>query len=366
MRTFIAATSLMPNYGGPAYSVSRLTASLAAAGARVGLWTADQSASRTPLLAPAGDVCVLGGTAAKALADFGRVDVLHDNGLWLPHNHRLAALSAARGVSRVVSTRGMLEPWAAKHKWIKKSVAWALYQRRDLHRAHVLHTTGSQEAENLERFRLDVPIRVIPNGVDLPEPPRREDLPGGTHARTALFLGRIYPIKGLPMLIRAWAKVRPSEWRLRIAGPDEAGHRAEIERIVAAEGLNDVVSFSGPVEGDAKRAALFDADLLILPSHSESFGMAVAEALAHGVPALTTTATPWTGLMERRCGWCVEPSPQGIADALRQATSLDIGALRAMGTNGRKWVAADFGWAAIANQFIAAYELAMDAGKAAA
>jgi hypothetical protein len=149
-----------------------------------------------------------------------------------------------------------------------------------------------------------VPIQVIPNGVDLPQGCRRSEhsqrFDRARGRRTALFIGRIYPVKGLPMLIEAWARVQPSGWRLEIAGPDEAKHQAEVEHAVAAASLSEVVSFIGPVYGSAKRSALFNADLLVLPSHSESFGMVVAEALAHGLPVLTTTATPWSGAAATR------------------------------------------------------------------
>jgi glycosyltransferase involved in cell wall biosynthesis len=332
---------------------------LADAGARVGLWAADQSVSSTPLLSTRSKVRAMTGKATEALAEFGAADVLHDNGIWLSHNHQLAVLAAQRHIPRVVSTRGMLEPWALRHKSVKKWLAWQLYQRRDLQRAQLLHTTGAQEARNLEDFRLGVPICMIPNGVDLPD---KE--PGKAAARkardvgqqTALFLGRIYPVKGLPMLVEAWARVRPQGWRLQIAGPDEAGHRAEVERAVSVAGLNGVVSFLGPIEGEAKSGAYFNADLFILPSYSESFGMAVGEALAHALPVLTTKGAPWAELAVRGCGWSVDPTIEGIAQGLCQATSQEAAALRAMGARGRAWVAADFGWDVAANRFLAAYE----------
>ena len=106
------------------------------------------------------------------------------------------------------------------------------------------------------------------------------------------------------MLVEAWARIRPQNWILRIAGPDEAGHQKQVERAVSAAGLGEVVSFTGPIEPEMKKSAFFDADLFVLPTHSESFGMVVAEALAHGVPVLTTTAAPWSILRERGCGWC--------------------------------------------------------------
>ena len=352
MRVLITATSLRPAYGGPAFSVSRLAAALATQGLETGLWAADDSAPGAEL--PTATVERLAGPLAEAAASFAP-DVIHDNGLWLPHNHRVAALARQIGVPRIVSTRGMLEPWAIRHKGLKKQVAWRLYQRRDLERASALHTTAETEAANLRAFGLAAPIVTIPNGVDLADLPDPEPRRDGD-ARTVLFLGRLYPVKGLPMLIEAWASVRPSGWRLVIAGPDEAGHRGVLEAATAGAGLGDVVSFPGPVEGGAKAALLRRADFLVLPSHSESFGMVVAEALAHGTPVLTTTATPWPSLEAHRCGWRCAPTPNAIAEALRIAAACDRATLRAMGASGRAYVAQTLAWDRVAAEFVALYE----------
>ena len=361
MKLFLAGASLLPAYGGPAYSVSRLALALTEAGVQVGLWAPDQSAATTPLVPAESSVQRLTGTAAEALDCFGKTDVLHDNGIWWSHNHQLAKVAAARGIPRVVSTRGMLAPWALQHKWWKKCLAWWLYQRRDLKRASCHHASAETEAGDVQRLRLGVPVRVIPNGVDVPEVSRKAGRVGGGKAgrngkQTALFLGRIYPVKGLPMLIEAWARVRPDGWRLQIVGPDEAGHRAEVEKAVSAAGLHGVVSFVGPLDGQTKQAVWLDADLFVLPTHSESFGMVIAEALAHGLPVLTTTGAPWPMLPQRGCGWWIGPTVEGIAAGLRHATSLDAATLQAMGAKGREFVAAAFGWERVAKQFVSMYE----------
>jgi glycosyltransferase involved in cell wall biosynthesis len=171
-----------------------------------------------------------------------------------------------------------------------------------------------------------------------------------------VFLGRIYPVKGLPMLVEAWARVRPVNWSLVIAGPDEAGHRREVEAAVAASALGDVVSFPGAVAGEAKAQLLDAAELFVLPSHSESFGMALAEALAHATPVLTTTAVPWPSLETRQCGWRAAPTIEGLAEGLRIATAQSPETLRAMGAAGRELVESEYGWPRIANEFIALYE----------
>jgi glycosyltransferase involved in cell wall biosynthesis len=361
VNVFLAGTSFLPDYGGPAFSVSRLATALSEAGATVGIWAPDQSAAITPLLPSTSSVRRLVGTEADALNGFRNIDVLHDNGIWLPHNHRLAALAAKRGIPRVVSTRGMLEPWSVTHKRIKKSVAWWLYQRWDLQQACCHHTTCEAEAGNVQSLGLGVPIVAVPNGVDVPElRPRtsRSDSkePAPLGRRTALFLSRIHPKKGLPMLIAAWARVRPHGWRLRIVGPDEAGHQKDVETAVAAAGLADVVSFTGSLAGRSKTSAFFDADLFVLPTLSENFGIVVAEALAHGLPVLTTREAPWAILEEGGCGWWVDATVDGLENGLRRATNLDAATLRAMGAQGRAVVRAQFEWKSVAELMLSTYE----------
>ncbi len=351
MKIFLSATSLFPSYGGPAYSVSRLALALAGAGAQVGLWSADGSVSDTLLLPQDAPVARLRGTEREVLRSF-RPDIVHDNGIWLGHNHRLARACRALSLPRLVSTRGMLEPWARHHKKWKKDVAWLTYQRRDVVAADGLHATAAQEAKNLQRLNLGVPVHLIPNGVDVPEAVKA---PSDDAVRTALFMGRLYPVKGLPLLIEAWSRVRPQGWKLVLAGPDEAGHRSELEALIVKHRLGSVIEFLGPLHGAAKEKALFGADLFVLPSHSESFGMAIAESLAHGTAVLTTVAAPWPALTERMIGWRTPISVDGLATGLSDATTRDASVLRGMGERGRDFVTAEFGWDRVARQFLATY-----------
>jgi glycosyltransferase involved in cell wall biosynthesis len=283
-------------------------------------------------------------------------DLLHDHGVWLGSNHACAVYARRCGIPCVISPRGMLEPWSMNHKRIKKKVAWWLYQRKDLRSAALLHATAVPEAKNLEALCLGVPVVAIPNGVTPGSTLHTEvRLDVGKGPRTVLFLGRIHPKKGLPLWVEAWAKVRPQGWRMRIIGPDEGGHAAEVRRLVQEAGLSNDWSVETPLEGDEKWEALANADVFVLPTFSENFGIVVAEALVAGTPVITTTGTPWDGLHAHRCGWWVPPSVNGLAGAFKDAIALPAGARREMGLRGREWMQRDFSWEGIGRAMLDTY-----------
>lgn len=357
MRIFLAGASFDPSFGGPAYSVPALGAALASRGLSVDLWAADGSATVSPTVPAVPGLTPLAGDLPDAIEAAGRPDVIHDNGIWLPYSHRIAGIARARAIPRVVSLRGMLEPWAINHRKWKKKLAWALYQGRDLRGAALLHATADIEESNARALGLNGPFAVVPNGVALPDHPSTDRIAAGPRdTQTALFVSRIHPKKGLPMLLEAWATLRPAGWQLVIAGPDEDGHSAELEAQIAQLGLGEHVHLIGPVYGSEKEALFQTADLFVLPTYSENFGIAIAEALAYEVPVLTTHGAPWELLETHRCGWWVEPSRDAILSGLRAAIALSDAERREMGRRGSAMVAERFDWGGIAMQFQHHYE----------
>lgn len=288
--------------------------------------------------------------------------VLHDNGIWMPGNHAVVAMARATGVPLIISPRGMLEPWALSHRAWKKRLAWLLYQRRDLLTASVLHATAEQEVASLRRLGLRQPIAMIPNGVEFPAPAdvastmaaRLRPAAATQRERTALFLSRIHPKKGLINLIDAWACVRPEGWRLVIAGPDERGHQAEVAERIRTSGVGEQVSFAGAVEGEAKAALYRNADLFVLPTFSENFGVVVAEALAYGLPVVTTRGAPWADLETHGCGWWVDIGADPLVEALTAATAMGNEERHAMGIQGLKYVKR-YNWHDIAGRMADVY-----------
>lgn len=364
LRVLHTIDSLHPDTGGPARTVTALSAELARVGAVVEIITRKDHASDPALHPPGVNVEAAVGTGLRGVTAYGRTvhrrlqalqpHVIHDHGLWLPTNVWSALCAAWTRTPRVVTPRGMLEPWALQHGARKKRVAWHLYQRSALQQAAQIHVTSAMEKQHVEALGLALPISVVPNGVVVPDTwPAAMPRDG---RRRALFLSRLHPKKGVPLLLRAWAELAPVGWELVLAGPDDGGHTGEVRRLIGQLGLSKHVSLIGPVDDTEKWAWYQGSDLFILPTHSENFGVVVSEALLAGTPVVTTMGAPWRELQTHRCGWWVEPTEPAITNALRQALACSDDQRSAMGTRGRALVESRYAWPAIAEALYEVYE----------
>ena len=229
--------------------------------------------------------------------------------------------------------------------------------------------------------------------------------------KVVLSLGRLHPLKGLDLLISAWAEVKKcanagirecaneSSWQLVIAGPDEQGTQEQLKalsekfklKVVEPRDLSGVcdadILFMGSVYGDEKWALMQRADIFVLPSRSENFGMVVGEALSCGVPVVTTAVGPWgegSGemrecvnaqmrewergevgasdrspvLMEKRGLIVVETSVEGIVEGLQRMMALSDAERKEIGHKGCEWVRREFSWESVARKMVEAYNTA--------
>lgn len=306
------------------------------------------------------------------------VEIVHIHGLWDPFLHATAKRARKFGIPIVWSPHGMLQKWALKNKWWKKLAALAVYQWRDLHSAALLHATAQSEVEDIRRLGLrnkvvtaSLGVRILDGDVGLCRRSRST-----ADVKTLLFVSRVQRKKGLPNLIEAWSRLSQDlrkGWQIRIVGPDQDNHTAELKSQCDCLGLTysdgatsaadlDLrprpnITFVGPKYDSDLDAEYSNADLFVLPTHSENFGSVVIEALAHGVSVITTKEAPWAELEEFKCGWWIDDTVEALTAALQEACGAEgLRALPEMGRRGRELVEKCYTWLAVCDKMVRGYE----------
>lgn len=355
---------------GPSQSVLRLCEALAERGQTVDLHTI--AAKR----APEGVQLILHkewslprrfgfslGLVGSLKAAVARAEIVHNHSLWSFPNMAAGLATHSGGATLVTSPRGTLAPAARSRSHLKKSIFKPL-QWPAISRAACLHATSPMECQDIREFGLKHPVAVIPNGIDLPWLDATDIAASPQQSRRMLFLGRLHPIKGIEFLLSAWQALQDAhpEWELVIAGKGDPAYVQSLYDMAKQLKLKRA-SFPGPVYGQAKTSLYRSAELFVLPTQTENFGMAIAEAQAHRVPVITTKGAPWPGLVTNRSGWWVERTQGNITAALDEAVRTDQASLREMGLRGREWMQADFDWTSVAQQMSAVYRWLRDGGE---
>ena len=297
-------------------------------------------------------------------------DVFHSNCCWRPMSAWTAMWAKKAGYKVVYTPHGMLEPWIMKrHYWTRKIPAILMFQRNGVSCADLVHATAESEKENLLRLGWNKNVMVIGNCVQVDQIPMKESW---NKKKSFLFLSRVHVKKGINFLIEAVAELKDElkEYTVNIAGPGEEYYFKELIDQATHLGVNVIregnvlnsndssttINFVGSVFGDAKFKLFRDADLFVLPTHSENFGIVVTEALASGTPVITTKGTPWHELETCNCGWWTEVGTQPLVRALKQFLQCSEEDLKEMGCNGRKLVEEKYSSETIANKFFKLYQ----------
>ena len=270
-------------------------------------------------------------------------DIVHSHSLWMMQNIYPSWESKKNGIPIVISPRGTLSKEAFKSGSITKRLFWPLIQKPVLRDSTIFHATSTQEKNDIRELGFKQPIAVVPNGIDLPE--INEIKKDNKTFKKLLFLGRIHPIKGIDNLLMAWKEVQNihQDWILEIVGPDNYNYLSELHRIIKNLQLKRVI-FSEEIHGEEKNKKYQSADLFILPSHSENFGVSVAEALSNGIPCIVSKGAPWKMLDEKKAGWWIGNSVEMLTKKLISILSTSNSELESMGLNGRNLVTEDFNW----------------------
>lgn len=305
---------------------------------------------------------IMENTIRKASPDY---DVLHQHGIWTGISRATNVWRNATHGPTVISVHGYVDAWALRRSQWKKRLARLAYEDHNLAHASCVHALSQSEMNSVRDLKLACPVAVIPNGIaaswlnssgNADKFRQKYNLPGDT--RIMLFLGRITPKKGLPMLLHAMKALEPlmRDWVLVIAGVDEFNHEIEVRALADQLRLNNCVRYVGPLYGQDKRDAFAAAHLFVLPSYSEGAPVAIVEAMACGVPVLTTKASPWQELNRRQCGWCTDISQTAITVALEDALLQPPGSLEEKGKASRALIVADYTSEKTAERFAELYQ----------
>lgn len=369
--------SLEEQHGGPSKSVRALCGALARGGDDVELLT-------THPLAPVGGEPGSDGTlrittfrrewprqicrsrGLRRHVGNSQADVWHHHALWLRTLHYAQQRAAATGTRLVVSPRGMMSDWAWQHRRWRKTLARAVIHPGAFNAVDGWHATSAEEERDIRARGFLQPVCVAPNGVDAPTADTcaaaaahwRAVCPAVAERRVALFYSRFHRKKRVLELIDTWLAAAPRDWLLLLVGLPQDYTATDLERHAAQQsGSGRVAAFSGA----GQPAPYPVASLFVLPSHNENFGLVIAEAMAHGVPALVTDTTPWTELNRSQLGWCVPWAD--YASALRAATREPAAQLAQRGAAARSWVVREFSWASSARK-LADFYAALGPAKA--
>lgn len=289
--------------------------------------------------------------------------VVHAHGIWTGFDVQACRAAKRQKLPLVISPHGMLDPWSMAQKSWKKSLAWFLYQRGIMQQADLLIVNSSRELQHIRALGLKGAAAVIPNGVSLAG--WSEGLGRRNRQKTVLFLSRLTAGKGLLQLLHAWAQVVDKQgFVLRIVGSGEQAFEAQLQALIEQLRLQDSVTLSGPLYGADKWQAYYDADYFILPSHSENFGIAVAEALYCGLPVITSDQTPWEVLETEQIGWRCGIAPEQIREALIKALSMQESQQLAMSVRAHEHAALFYNWPSIAEQYLQVYSWLLKGGAA--
>ncbi|WP_044204975.1 hormogonium polysaccharide biosynthesis glycosyltransferase HpsP [Coleofasciculus chthonoplastes] len=324
----------------------------------------------------------------------GEFDLAHIHALFSPVSTAAATVARKRNLPYILRPLGTLDPADLQKKRRLKQVYVGLWEGANLAGAAGIHFTSEQEAKISQRFGTNAPDIVIPLGVTPPEDVETlhgeslrqggfctNDIINGetkvpkpaptdvlenvsTQSPILLFMSRIDPKKGLDLLIPALETLLAEglgfQFILAGANPQDPEYERQIQQQIQASPLSSQTTITGFVEGEVKAALLQGADLFVLPSYYENFGIAVAEAMVAATPVVISDQVhicPEVKAVE--AGWVCGCDVASLTQTLREALR-DAGEQKRRGVNARDYALEHYSWDAIAQTMIEAYQTITD------
>ena len=299
---------------------------------------------------------------AGKFLDEQKPDLLHINGIWELPNVVIQKCAQKRNIPVIISPHGMLEPWILKKNRMKKKLALFVYQKHSVISATSLHATAYSEYNNIRKLGIGTSMKIIENGIHTENAEKKKSW---KKTKTLLFLSRIDPKKGIENLIDALAicKHELKEYKVIIAGEGEPDYIASLKKRALSNNLGHQIEFTGGVYGKTKWDLFKKADVFILPTHSENFGIVVAEALACGTPVITTKGAPWSDLSEYKCGWWIDIGVNPLSHALLDFARKTEKELEQMGRTGHAMVRSKYSADGMGRKMIRFYQSVLSPGR---
>ncbi|AFY37405.1 glycosyl transferase group 1 [[Leptolyngbya] sp. PCC 7376] len=282
-----------------------------------------------------------------------------------------AAIAQFKKIPYTVRTMGQLTSWALAQGKTKKQLYTTLFERRNLQNAAAVHCTANGEAADVQGFGITTPTITLPLGVNIPdEIPNakqrlRQEYNIGTDTPIILFLSRLHYKKRPDLLLRSLADLKQSNqpFYAIFAGTGEPEYREELVQLTTDLELTNDVIFPGLITGDDKECLLQGADIFALPSYSENFGIAVAEALVVGLPVVITRGIQISPDIEAAGGGkIIEDTQESLTEALLTLLREPEKRLE-IGRKGKAFARETYSWSAIAQQLATEYKKICYANK---
>lgn len=391
MRILQIVPSISLVYGGPSQMVLGLSAALADAGESVTILTTDSNGDtgQAPLEVPLDRPVEQYGYQIRYFrcSPFRRYkfslqllnwlathahefDLAHIHALFSPVSTAAATIARRQHLPYLLRPLGTLDPADLQKKRRLKQLYAALWERPNLAGAAAVHFTSEQECQISERFGVKTQNLVLPLGVTLPSGFQAENRAAiAEQVRTEyqipadrpllLFMSRLDPKKGLDLLLPALLQLQqtdcPFHFVLAGANPQDPTYEATIRSQIQASPLAAQTTIAGFVSGERKTRLLQAADLFVLPSYYENFGIAVAEAMVAGVPVVISDQVHiWKEVQQADAGWVVPCKVAALMSVLRSALT-DATERERRGQLAQTYALRFYSWPAIAQQLIATY-----------
>lgn len=365
LRIIHIVAGLWKDTGGPAEVIPNLCRAQVEAGAEVTLCSIDgDTAPQVAALEGSGvDVRLfpaIDGTLryspamARFLKSLGHVDVIHNHGHWLWPNWYACTMARRKNALLVTTPHGTLVPGMLARSTLKKRIAWTLFDRHLVARAHVIHALSSAEHDSMtsKLGQHAKKVQIVPNGANLGE--KNAGQYTADSGGVLLFLSRVSPIKGVTQLLAAWERLAPRfpEWSLRIVGPlapEIAGKVTSLSQSL------DRVELVGPIYADERWEEYRSAAAFVLPTFGEGLPTVLLEASAHCLPIITTQEANFNELFEAGGSILTSPDAGGLEATLTEFFNLSNEERRAIGLRGYSLIEAQYTWGAIAKRWLSLY-----------